>query len=323
MLVSTRHGLRLYHNKKRFSTKNFTILKIFETSVIFNKNIDFFGVSIVKSKKVLSRIIKSVCVIAAAVVVLVLYFTFNTTVDSKFTVASATKNEFHLTAHRGLSSVAPENTAPALEEAGKAGYYAAEFDIMPTKDGVWVLIHDDTVDRTMTGTGEVCEFTYAELLEMNIDEGNGIENYPGLKISTLDEALDICEKYSMRAMIEIKGGVPDDMKSVLDILGKREMKKEPLIIDFDKDRVSALRELDKNIEIWYLVNEIEDDTIGFANNNAVGIGFNFGIPSNYFKIREAQEQNITLGSWTVDYLPVLDILCALGIDYITTNRILP
>lgn len=276
-----------------------------------------------KSKKVLSRILKIVSVIAAAVVALVLYFNFNTTVGSKFTVASVAENEFYLTAHRGLSSIAPENTAPALEEAGKAGYYAAEFDVMPTKDGVWVLIHDDTVDRTMNGTGSVADFTYAELLELNIIEGNGIENYPDLKISTLDEALDICEKYSMRAMIEIKGGEPEDMKSVLDIIGEKELKNEPLIIDFNKDRVAAMRELDENIEIWFLVNKIEDDTIEFAKNNGAGIGFNFGIPANYFKIKDAQEQNITLGSWTVDYLPVLDILCALDIDFITTNRILP
>mgnify|MGYP003308943087 CR=1 FL=1 len=185
------------------------------------------------------------------------------------------------------------------------------------------MIHDDTVDRTMSGTGEVSNLTYSELLEMTIDEGNGIENYPALKISTLDEALDICEKYSMRAMIEIKGGEPEDMKGVLDILGKREFEKEPLIIDFNEDRVSALRELDKEIEIWYLVNKIEDDTIEFAKENKTGIGFNFGIPKNYFRIKEAQSEGITLASWTVDFLPVLDILVALDVKYITTNRILP
>jgi len=274
-------------------------------------------------KKILLRIAKFVLIVAVISVVAVVYFKVNTTVSSKFTVASASGNEFYLTAHRGLSSVAPENSAPALEEAGKAGYHAAEFDVMPTKDGIWVMIHDDTVDRTMSGTGEVCNLTYSELLEMTIDEGNGIENYPDLKISTLDEALDICEKYSMRAMIEIKGGEPEDMKGVLDILGKREFEKEPLIIDFDKDRVSALRELDKEIEIWYLVNKIEDDTIEFAKENNTGIGFNFGIPKNYFRIKEAQNRGILLASWTVDFLPVLDILCALDVDYITTNRILP
>lgn len=274
-------------------------------------------------KKIILKTAKIIFVIAVIAAVAVVYFKTNTTVSSRFTVASASENEFYLTAHRGLSSVAPENSAPALEEAGKAGYYAAEFDVMPTKDGVWVMIHDDTVDRTMSGTGEISNLTYAELLEMTIDEGNGIENYPDLKISTLDEALDICEKYSMRAMIEIKGGEPEDMKSFLEILSKRNFKTEPLVIDFNEDRILALRELDKEIEIWYLVNKIEDYTIEFAKENKTGIGFNFGIPKNYFRIKEAQSEGITLASWTVDFLPVLDILCALDVDYITTNRILP
>lgn len=276
-----------------------------------------------KFRKATKKILKSIASIAVVIILLAVYFKTNTTVSSDFTIASATKNEFFLTAHRGLSSVAPENSAPALEEAGKAGYYAAEFDIIPTKDGVWVLIHDDTVDRTMSGTGEVSSFTYDELLEMTIDEGNGIENYPELKISTLEEALDICKKYSMRPMIEVKGGRPEDMQSVLGIIESKNFEKEALIIDFDTERLSELRKLNADIELWYLVNEIEDSTLEFAKESAAGIGFNFGIPKNYFKIKAAQAQGITLASWTVDMLPVLDLLCALDVDYITTNRIMP
>ena len=90
-------------------------------------------------------------------------------INSDLTLSGLFNTEFYLTAHRGLSSIAPENTSPALIEAGKAGYYAAEFDIVPTADGVWVLIHDDTVDRTMNGTGEVKKLTYAEIKKMTID----------------------------------------------------------------------------------------------------------------------------------------------------------
>lgn len=283
----------------------------------------FAEVFIMKLKKLLFKTLKIILSLAIIAAVLVMYFKFNTTVSSDFTIASAKENEFYLTAHRGLSSVAPENTAPALEEAGKAGYYAAEFDIIPTKDGVWVMIHDDTVDRTMSGTGEVSSLTYSELLEMTIDEGNGIEKYPDLKISTLEEALEICKKYSMKAMIEVKGGSKEDMQSVLDIVNSKGMKNESLIIDFNEERISTLRKLDSELELWYLVNEIEAGTIEFAKENALGIGFNFGIPQNYFKIKEAQASGITLASWTVDLLPVLDILSALDVKYITTNRILP
>lgn len=276
-----------------------------------------------KAKNLLFRIFRDIIIIAVIVATLIFYFRINPTVSSDYTVSSATGSEFYLTAHRGLSGIAPENSAPALIEAGKAGYYAAEFDVMPTKDGVWVMIHDDTVDRTMSGEGEVSNLTYAELLEMTIDAGNGIENYPDLKISTLEEAIDICLEYSMRPMIEIKGGEPEDMQAVLDIINSKGIKSNALIIDFSEERLAEMRRLDADIELWYLVNDIEESTIEFAKSNQTGIGFNFGKTGNYFKIKDAQAEGITCASWTVDILPVLDILCALDVKYITTNRILP
>jgi glycerophosphoryl diester phosphodiesterase len=277
----------------------------------------------VKKKKIFKKIILAFVVIAVIVATLALYFTFNTTVGSKFTVASATKKEFYLTAHRGLSAIAPENTAPAIEEAGKAGFYAAEFDVMPTKDGVWVLIHDDTVDRTMDGEGEVEKLTLAQLREMKIDGGKGIENYPDLRISTLEEAIDICIEYSMRPMIEVKGGTPEDMQSVLDIINSKGIKDTAIVIDFDKDRLSALRALDDEIELWHLTNKITDETMEFVKKSNAGIGFNFGIPQNYFYINDAKREGITLASWTVDIPFVVDVLNAAGVDYITTNKIMP
>ena len=244
-------------------------------------------------------------------------------ISSNLTLSGLFNTEFYLTAHRGFSSIAPENTAPALIEAGKAGFYAAEFDIQPTADGRWVLMHNDEIDKMMDGEGEVKNFTYAQLLEMNIDAGKGIENYPDLKISTLEEALDICIEYSMRPMIEVKGGEPEDMQSVLDVINAKGVKDTAIIIDFNSDRVSAMRALDADIEIWFLMNKITDEIMEFVKENNTGIGFNFGIPQNYFYINQAKAEGITLGSWTVDIPFIVDVLNAAGVDYITTNKILP
>ena len=244
-------------------------------------------------------------------------------INSNLTLSGLFNTEYRLTAHRGFSSVAPENTAPALAEAGKAGFYAAEFDIIPTADGVWVLIHDDTVDRTMDGEGEVEKLTLAQLREMKIDGGKGIENYPDLKISTLEEAIDICIEYSMRPMIEVKGGTPEDMQSVLDIINSKGIKDTAIVIDFDKDRLSALRALDDEIELLHLTNKITDETMEFVKKSNASIGFNFGIPQNYFYINDAKREGITLASWTVDIPFVVDVLNAAGVDYITTNKIMP
>lgn len=270
-------------------------------------------------KKILKIIIPLVLIIA-------LFFAVEKivpTVSVGLSFSAITEKNVNLTAHRGLSNVAPENSAPALIEAGKAGYYAAEFDIVPTKDGVWILMHDDTVDRMTDGEGKVSDFTYAEISELKFDKGNGIENYPDLRISTLEEALAICEEYSMRAMIEVKGGTPEDMAELDELIKSKNLVNEPLVIDFNSERLEALRNADNDIELWYLVSKISDDSIAFAEENNTGIAFNHKKTANLFKIDDVKDRRIICAAWTVDRLPAMDILCALDVEYITTNRILP
>lgn len=245
------------------------------------------------------------------------------TVSADRSMAGLFNTETYFTAHRGLSAVAPENTAPAIEEAGKAGFYAAEFDIMPTKDGVWIVNHDDTVDKMTDGEGEVSSFTYDEIVQLNIDNGNGVENYPDLHFTTFENALAICNEYGMRAMVEVKGGAPEDMQGMLDVLKTSPAYENALIIDFNEDRLAKVRELDKDLELWYLINHITEEDITFAEENNMGLAFNFGFADNYKMLKTAKEKGITLASWTVDFPPVVDWLRLFGVKYITTNKILP
>ncbi len=276
-----------------------------------------------KLKKIILRVGTVLLIIAIAAGAFKIYSDKMPTIKSQLSISSKTDSELFLTAHRGLSSIAPENTDAALIEAGKAGYYAAEFDIAPTKDGVWILMHDSDIDRMTNGTGEVSSYTFEELLDFRIDSGNGIENYPDLQIITLEEALDICEEYSMRAMIEIKGGEPSDMAGVLEIIKAKKLKTEPLIIDFSSERLEALRASDSETELWYLVSSIGDESIEFAKKHNTAIAFNFSKTRNYTMLDDVKAAGIKLAAWTVDYLPFMDILTAFDVKYITTNRILP
>lgn len=270
----------------------------------------------------MKKFIKAAVAVCLVIALIAVYANTVDTVNSRFSVSSLTEKEYFLTAHRGLSSVAPENTAASLEQAGKAGYYAAEFDIMPTSDGVWILMHDDTVDRMTDGEGEVSSFTYDEISKLKIDKGNGVKNYPDEKIITLEEAVSICRKYSMRPMIEVKGGEPEDMRDLLNIV-RMTGASDALIIDFNADRIKELRRLDSEIELWYLVSKGNEETVEFAKENGTAIAFNHKKLVNYGMIKSAKQEGITLAAWTVDYLPFMDILTAFGVNYITTNRILP
>lgn len=275
------------------------------------------------NKKAKKAIVSVVCILVFVSLCLVYFGIGSQTVSENRSIAGLFGSQLYFTAHRGLSSVAPENTAPAIEEAGKAGYYAAEFDIMPTKDGQWILNHNDTVDKMTDGEGEVASFTYEELCKLTVDNGNGIENYPDLHFPTFETALELCDKYGMRAMVEVKGGTPEDMASMLAVLKQFPAYENAIVIDFDEERLAKVRELDKDIELWYLLNTITEEDIAFAEENNMGLAFNFGVPANYKMLRTARDKGITLASWTVDFPPVVDFLRLFGVKYITTNKILP
>ena len=110
-----------------------------------------------------------------------------------------------LIAHRGFRAAAPENTTAAFEEAGKAGYWGAECDIYRTADGVWVVSHDITTYRMMDKSAFIEKKTYDELMTYKIDNGSNLEKYPDLKLCSFEEYLEICKKYNMAAVIELKG----------------------------------------------------------------------------------------------------------------------
>ena len=125
-------------------------------------------------KKIIALIILFAVVIAAVLC----FVLIRRTRASRAVNADTTENPIFYTAHRGLSSVAPENTLPALKKAGQAGYYACEFDVYPTKDGVWVLMHDDTArPAPPTEKGKISDYAYAELLEFDIKRASICPDY--------------------------------------------------------------------------------------------------------------------------------------------------
>ena len=95
-------------------------------------------------------------------------------------------------AHRGDWRNYPENSLLAIESVIRMGADIMELDLKRTKDGVLVLCHDETLDRTTTGSGPVSNYTYDELLKFDLKRGHGIA-IPGLKIPTLRQALEVCK----------------------------------------------------------------------------------------------------------------------------------
>lgn len=104
-----------------------------------------------------------------------------------------------LCAHRGFSTVAPENSLPAFGSAVALGAAEIEFDLWWTKDGEIVSIHDATLDRVSDGTGKVFNHTYEELLRLDFGFKTS-ERFAGLRILRFE---DILARFSRHVIMNI------------------------------------------------------------------------------------------------------------------------
>lgn len=148
--------------------------------------------------------------------------------------------------HRGCGAVAPENTIPSFKLALTAGADLVELDYHHTKDGVPVVIHDFTLDRTTDakrlwgGSGlNVADRTAEELC--SLDAGGWFaSHYAGARLPTLVEALEVIQAQGM-ALIERKGGQP---ATILSLIHERGWLNRLIVQSFDWEYLSAFHALE-------------------------------------------------------------------------------
>lgn len=106
-------------------------------------------------------------------------------------------------AHRCGGALAPENTLAGLRVASRLGCRGVEFDAMLSRDGIPMLIHDETLERTTDGRGAVGALAAAQLARLDA----GVRHHPafsGERIPTLADALALCGELGLWANVEIK-----------------------------------------------------------------------------------------------------------------------
>lgn len=281
-------------------------------------------------KKIIIALAVLVCAaVIAAGIGFKIYKKANTPVEYQLQSFAGTElsgnTDIKLIAHRGYRAIAPENTLPAFQRAGEAGFWGAECDIYRTTDGIWVLMHDDTVNRMTDGKGKIQEKSYDELKELTIDNGNSVDTYPNTKIPTLEEYITECKSTGMTAVIEIKDeNETEHLGEIVDMVKKQ--KADAVYISFNTDNLKAIRKLDEKAQLFYLVNEVNDDVINIAKEiGNCGIDFNAGVTDNLkddgAAIKKIGEAGLTAAAWTVDDIETVKTLAGYGVNYITTDCI--
>jgi glycerophosphoryl diester phosphodiesterase len=219
-------------------------------------------------------------------------------------------------AHRGASGTFPENTLSAFRAAIDAGADMCELDVQLTRDGTVVVIHDETVDRTTDGTGEVAALTLEEIQRLDAGAKFKGGTVKGERISTLDEVFAVTSgKCGLN--IELKGGGVE--ARVAAIMQARNAFADSIVSSFNWDYLKKIQTLHFNIRIALLAEEKPVDLM----MNAVAMRAH-AINPRWDMVtadlcKAAHERGLKVYTWTVDADARMRALAECGVDGIMTN----
>lgn len=210
--------------------------------------------------------------------------------------------------HRGYCTIAPENTLAAYRLSAENGYTYVETDISFTSDNVPVLLHDDTIDRTSSGTGNVAEMTLEELKTYDFGAWKS-DVYAGETIPTLEEFMALCKSLCMQPYLEFKAYssiTQEQIDICVEIVKKYGMLDNVTWISFDSDVLSMVAQSCSNARIGYLsfCRETDTDPLPILEEFK-GLGYNVFFDAHYAYVTDemiefVKSNNIPLEVWTVD-----------------------
>ncbi len=239
-------------------------------------------------------------------------------------------------AHQGGNQIGPDETLPTYQQAVDLGIDILEGDLHITSNGVLVLIHDETVDRTTNGSGIVEKMTLAELKELDAAywwSPDNDETYPhrgqGITIPTLAELFETFPAYPVN--LEIKKTEHSMAQPLCDLLRKYEMQEKTLIASFHDERMAEFREVCPEVATSGSRGEVTK----FVILNYAFLGELYSPTANALQAPErdsgilivrpafisgANRRNMQVHVWTPNTREELQHFIDLGVDGIITDR---
>ena len=226
-------------------------------------------------------------------------------------------------AHRGASARAPENTLAAFRLAHEMGADGVELDVQLTADGHVVVIHDETLDRTTTGTGPVLARTLREI--QALDASNDREGYQDETVPTLGEVLQLLGPTGMTVNIELKNSIepyPGLEQAVLRIVDDLGMADRVIYSSFNHISATQLARSSQPSRVGLLFSDVLAEPWAYAQRldmAALHPHWKYVqlVPET---IERCHALGLAINVWTVDSPDVVRRLADLGADAVITNR---
>jgi len=229
-----------------------------------------------------------------------------------------------LIAHRGASSLAPENTLAAFKKAYELGARWLEFDVMLTADKVPVVIHDDTLERTTCATGRVCDYPYSYI--KTLDAGTWFDpSFSKEKIPSLSQVIAFLREHPMQVNVELKSqeGFEEEVavESLKIINEEWKDLPPPLISSFSMQVLHHVRYHSKDALLGILIHDWFSEWEDIADRlNCITVDINHKL-LDYNQVARIKSMNKDILTYTVNDVARAKELFLMGADAVFTDKL--
>lgn len=222
-----------------------------------------------------------------------------------------------ITAHRGDSVNAPENTLAAIEEAINHFADWVEIDVQQTKDGEIIVMHDSNLKRTSGINRNIWKVNYEEIKELDVGTWFSPE-FSDQRIPTLDEAIKLA-KGRVKLNIELKptGHEIDFEKKVIEIIKENNFEDDCVVTSLKYSSLVKIKKIEPKIKTIYVTTVAYGEIANLDSADGFSVEHSFVTKKLVYNIKNKGKD---LFVWTVNNEKDLEKMLNIGVDNIITDN---
>lgn len=228
------------------------------------------------------------------------------------------EKEIFSIAHRGCSSLAPENTLSSFRKALEIGVDGIELDIRFTKDKEIIVIHDNLVDRTTNGKGKINELTLKQIKKLNIiDKTTG--KLLNETIPTLKEVIDLVRD---RAILWIEMKEKGGEEKIIKLLESKGVMSNVTLISFNSQNLKKVKIINPLVSTGIIIGNTRGTSSNFLQEVLGCYADIVDIEQKFISeeiVKMIHSQGKMVGVWTVNEKKKMKKFVEMGVEMLSTN----
>ena len=222
-------------------------------------------------------------------------------------------------AHRGLSGLECENTNAAFVAAGNRSYFGIETDVHVTKDGKYIIIHDNNTKRVSDSNLEVEKSRYKRLKKVRLYDKIDKRLRSDLVLPDLKDYIRICKKYEKQSILELKNPMYEkDILGIINEISGEDYLENTIFISFDWDNLLKIKRNLPEQKVQFLTSECSDELVDKLKEYKMDLDIAYSAVTEEL-VRKLHKNNVEINCWTCDKKEDAQKLIEAGVDYIMSN----